>query len=253
MVGLVQAKAALVTGAGNGIERAAALALGREGARVVVADLALENAQSTAAAIIAAGGQATAIAGDVSKAHLVRSWVAEVVDTFGRIDCAFNKCWYRGTRSGGGSKLLAEWPEEGFDRMTEVNLKSVCMRDEITAMLADGLGGSIVNTSSIAGIVAHRNSAGYGAAKNGVIGLTKAAAVEYADQNIRVNALAPGYVETNMSRPLLAQSGTSLFDTIPAKRAGTPEEIAELVVWLRSDQSSYVTGQTIAADGGVVA
>jgi NAD(P)-dependent dehydrogenase (short-subunit alcohol dehydrogenase family) len=255
MAGLLEGKAALITGGARGIGRAASLAFAREGARVVVADLRGEGAQETVAMINAGGGQAVSVNGDVTKPAVVKAWVDTVVKSFGRIDCAFNNAGIAGDAVNANGKLTADWPEESFDRMIEINLKSVwlCMRDEIKAMLADGKGGAIVNTASIAGIVGLETSSAYVAAKHGVVGLTKSASLEYARKGIRVNAVCPGYIVTDMTREPMQRKGDQIMARIPFGRLGTPEDIAEMVVWLCSDRTGYVSGATYNVDGGYYA
>lgn len=255
MAGMLEGKAALITGGARGIGRAAALAFAREGARVVVSDLQADGAQETVAMINAGGGQAVSVSGDVTKPELVKAWVETVVKTFGRIDCAFNNAGISGYQVNAAGKLTADWPEESFDRMIEINLKSVwlCMRDEIHAMLADGKGGAIVNTASIAGLIGLETSSAYVAAKHGVIGLTKTAALEYARQGIRVNAVCPGYIVTDMTREPMQRKGDQIVSRIPFGRLGTPEDIAEMVVWLCSDRAGYVSGAAYNVDGCYVA
>jgi NAD(P)-dependent dehydrogenase (short-subunit alcohol dehydrogenase family) len=255
MAGMLDGKTALITGGARGIGRAAALAFAREGARVVVADLLAEGAQETVAMVNAGGGQALSVHGDVTKPDVVKSWVTTAVKTFGRIDCAFNNAGISGYQVEAAGKLTADWPEEGFDRMIEINLKSVwlCMRDEIRAMLADGKGGAIVNTASIAGLVGLETSSAYVAAKHGVIGLTKTAALEYAKSGIRVNAVCPGYIVTDMTREPMQRKGDQIMSRIPFGRLGTPEDIAEMVVWLCSDRAGYVSGASYNVDGAYFA
>lgn len=255
MAGMLEGKSALITGGARGIGRAAAVAFAREGARVVVADLLAESAQETVAMINAGGGQAVSVSGDVTKPDVVKGWVDTVVKSFGRIDCAFNNAGISGYQVDAAGKHTADWPEAGFDRMIEINLKSVwlCMRDEINAMLADGKGGAIVNTASIAGLIGLETSCGYVAAKHGVIGLTKTAALEYSKKGIRVNAVCPGYIVTEMTREPMERKGDTIMSRIPYGRLGTPEDIAEMVVWLCSDRAGYVSGASYNVDGGYYA
>jgi NAD(P)-dependent dehydrogenase (short-subunit alcohol dehydrogenase family) len=252
---MLDGKAALISGAARGIGRAAALLFAREGARVAVADLATEGAAETVAIINAAGGQAIAITADVTKAGDVDAMVQRTRDAFGRIDCAFNNAGIAAYQVGAAGAKTTEWSEDGFDRMIAVNLKGVwlAMRAEIRAFEAQGGGGAIVNMGSIAGLVGLPTSSGYVAAKHGVIGLTKTAAIEYAAAGIRVNAVCPGYIETDMTREVMQRRGEEILRSTPARRMGRAEDIAELACWLCSDRASYVTGAAYNADGGYVA
>ena len=254
MAGMLDGKSALITGGGGGIGRATALAFAREGARVAVADLVPEAAGETVALVNAAGGQAISLSGDMSKDADVRAMIDAVVGTYGRLDCAFNNAGIAGWQVDAGGKKTADWSEEAFDRMIAVNLKGVwlCMRHELPQMQAQG-GGAIVNTGSIAGLVGLPTSSAYVAAKHGVVGLTKTAALEYADANIRVNAVCPGYIRTRMTDPVMQFRGDAILAQTPLKRMGSPEEIAEMVVWLCSERASYVTGAAYNVDGGWMA
>jgi NAD(P)-dependent dehydrogenase (short-subunit alcohol dehydrogenase family) len=190
----------------------------------------------------------------MSKDGDVRAMVQTVVATYGRLDCAFNNAGISGWMIDAGGKKTAEWSEEAFDRMIAVNLKGVwlCMRHELPQMQAQG-GGAIVNTGSIAGLVGLPTSSAYVAAKHGVVGLTKTAALEYAEANIRVNAVCPGYIKTRMTDPIMELRGAAVLAQTPLKRMGNPEEIAEMVVWLSSDRASYVSGAAYNVDGGWMA
>jgi NAD(P)-dependent dehydrogenase (short-subunit alcohol dehydrogenase family) len=254
MAGLLDGKSALITGGGGGIGRATALAFAREGARVAVADLIMEAARETVALVNAAGGQAISLPGDMSKDGDVRTMIEAAVATYGRLDCAFNNAGIAGWQVDAAGKKTAEWSEEAFDRMIAVNLKGVwlCMRHELPQMQAQG-GGAIVNTGSIAGLVGLPTSSAYVAAKHGVIGLTKTAALEYADANIRINAVCPGYIQTRMTGPAMQMRGEAILAQTPLKRMGNPEEIAEMVLWLCSERASYVTGAAYNVDGGWMA
>lgn len=251
MSGMLEGKCALVTGGGSGIGRATALAFAREGARVAVADLTVGAAQQTVAQINQAGGQAISLTGDVTDAGFVEAMIASVVTTYGRIDCAFNNAGVAPHHVDARQLKTAEWSEQSFDRMIAVNLKSVwlCMKYEILRMQAQG-GGAIVNTSSILGLVALANGVAYTAAKHGVIGLTKTAALEYAQDNIRVNAVCPGFIRTPMTKETQEERSEQVIARTPLGRFGDPEEIAEMVAWLCSDRASYVTGAAYAVDGG---
>ena len=243
MAGMLDGKSTLITGGGGGIGRATALTFAREGARVAVADLMAEAARETVALVNAAGGQAISLSGDISRDADVRGMIEAVVGTYGRLDCAFNNAGIAGWQVDASGKKTAEWSEEAFDRMIAVNLKGVwlCMRHELPQMQAQG-GGAIVNTASIAGLVGLPSSSAYVAAKHGVIGLTKTAAIEYAEANIRVNAVCPGYIRTRMTQPSMQLRGEAILAHTPLKRMGNPEEIAEMVAWLCSERASYVSG-----------
>lgn len=254
MTGLLDGKSALITGGGGGIGRAAALAFAREGARVAVSDFVADSAAETVAMINQAGGQAMSIIADVTDPAQVNTMIGSVVTAYGRLDCAFNNAGIAGYQVDALGKKTHEWSEAAFDRMIAVNLKGVwlCMAAELPQMMAQG-GGAIVNTGSIAGLVGLRTSSVYVAAKHGVIGLTKTAALEYADANIRVNAVCPGYVRTRMTADIMRRRGEELMALVPFHRLGEAEEVAELVVWLCSDRASYVTGAAYNVDGGYMA
>jgi len=251
MSGLLEGKIALVTGGGNGIGRETALAFAREGARVAVADFEANAARDTVGLINGAGGQAISLSGDVTMAAAVEAMVASTVAAYGRLDCAFNNAGIAGHQVDASGKLTHEWSEASFDRMIEVNLKGVwlCMAQELRQMRANG-GGAIVNTASIAGLIGLRGSSAYVAAKHGVIGLTKSAAMEYAPDGIRVNAVCPGFISTRMTEPSREQRGEAIINRTPLGRYGEPREIAEMVVFLCSDRASYVTGAAYQVDGG---
>ncbi|HEX5455306.1 MAG TPA: glucose 1-dehydrogenase [Stellaceae bacterium] len=255
MAGMLEGKVALVTGGGGGIGRATALAMVREGARVAVADFDAAAARDTVAQINERGGQAITLAGDVSRAEDAVAMVQDTVTAYGRLDCAFNNAGIAGFQVAAAGKKTAEWSEEAFDRMIAVNLKGVwlCLREELQQMLGQGGGGAIVNTGSIAGLVGLPTSSAYVAAKHGVLGLTKTAAIEYAASGIRVNAVCPGYIETRMTEEVMRRRGDAVLAHTPLRRMGTPGEIAEMVVWLCSDRASYVTGAAYNVDGGWMA
>lgn len=246
-------KVALVTGGGSGIGRSTCLAFAQGGAKVVVVDRDVEGGEETAQLIKEGGGEAILIHADVANAADCQQMTDQAIQAYGRLDCAFNNAGVGG-RSG---KMTADYAEEDWDRVIGINLKGVwlCMRSEITQMLNQG-GGAIVNTASIAGLVGIRGTCAYIAAKHGVAGLTKAAALEYAESGIRVNAVCPGYIDTPLTRPLF-ESFDGLEDEVVARhplgRLGQPHEIAEAVAWLSSDAASFVTGHTLTVDGGYVA
>jgi NAD(P)-dependent dehydrogenase (short-subunit alcohol dehydrogenase family) len=254
MAGMLDGKVALVTGGGNGIGRETAVALAREGARLAVADFEADSARNTVALINGSGGQAISLTGDVTVAAQVKAMLDGVMAAYGRLDCAFNNAGIAGHQVNASGQLTHEWSEASFDRMIEINLKGVwlCMKHEIP-LLRSGGGGAIVNTASIAGLLGLRTSSAYVAAKHGVIGLTKTAAVEYAEEHIRVNAVCPGYIATRMTAPTRETRGEAIIARTPMRRYGEPREIAEMVVWLCSDRASYVTGAAYEVDGGLTA
>ncbi len=254
MTGMLDGKSALITGAGGGIGRAAALIFAREGARLAVADANRDAAQDTVAMVNAIGGQAISLGGDVTDDRAVQAMVHATIEAHGGLDCAFNNAGIAGYQVDASGKRTAEWSEAAFDRMIGVNLKGVwlCMKHELLHMQAHG-GGAIVNTGSIAGLVGLPTSSAYVAAKHGVLGLTKTAAIEYAPEKIRVNAVCPGYIRTKMTEEVMARRGDAILSMVPAKRMGTPEEIAELVAWLCSERASFVTGACYNVDGGYYA
>jgi NAD(P)-dependent dehydrogenase (short-subunit alcohol dehydrogenase family) len=254
MTGMLGGKVALVTGGGNGIGREAALAFAREGAHVAVADYEADSASETVALINGAGGQAISLSGDVTVAARVQAMLDGVIAAYGRLDCAFNNAGIAPHQVDAGGLKTDEWPEASFDRMIEVNLKSVwlCMKHEIPLLRAAG-GGAIVNTASVLGLMGARSAIGYVAAKHAVVGMTKAAALEYAEEGIRVNAVCPGYIVTRMTGPTRENRSEAIIARTPMRRFGEPREIAEMVVWLCSDRASFVTGASYQVDGGMTA
>ena len=254
MPGTLENKVALVTGAGSGIGRASSLVLAREGAKVVVSDINATGAEETLSIIKDQGGDGIFVHADVSKADDVRAVVSRAVTSYGRLDCAFNNAGIEGYMSG----RLHEYPEEIWDRLIDINAKGVflCLKYEIPQMLQQGCG-AIVNTASMAGLVGTRQLAAYVASKHAVVGLTKAAALEYAEDGIRVNAVCPGIIDTPMIGRLIAgrdaEFGESVHSRQPIGRLGTPDEVAETVAWLCSDAASLGTGMAMAVDGGLTA
>ncbi len=253
MTGTLEGKVALVTGAGSGIGRASALTFAREGAKVVVADVNAQGGEETVSKIKESGGDSVLVHADVSNAADVEAMVASTVEAFGRLDFAHNNA---GISNQGRGGLTHEYPEDTWDRVIDINLKGVwlCMKYEIPQMLEQG-GGAIVNTASIAGLIGLRNSGAYVASKHGVVGLTKTAALEYAQHGIRVNCVCPGYIETSMTSEALSdpERRAQIIAAEPIGRVGTPEEVAQTVVWLCSDAASFVTGHAMTVDGGYMA
>jgi len=252
MAGILEGKVALVTGGGSGIGRATAVVMAREGARVAVSDLSKEGIEATVAMINAGGGQGIAIAGDVSSEADVSNMVARTVSAYGRLDCAFNNAGISSRADSAPGTRLHEVTEPAAARMFSVNLMGVflCLKHEIAQMLKQGGGGAIVNTSSIAGLVGLPTSSHYVAAKHGVVGLTKTAALEYAQDGIRVNCVNPGYIKTPMTDDVMKSRYEEIMAKVPMRRLGGAEEIAEAVVWMCSDRASFMTGASHVVDGG---
>ena len=255
MVRKFEGKVALVTGGNVGIGRATALAFAREGAKVVIAARRVPEGEEAVRMIEETGGEAIFVKTDVSKTTEAEVLIRKVVDTYGRLDYAFNNAGVAPNRH---KVPVAEQTEEEFDRIISINLKGVwlCMRYEIPQMLKQG-GGVIVVTSSVDGLRGNAITTGaYIASKHGVIGLVKAAALEYAKAGVRVNTVCPGVIHTSRLEGAMAADPELqvIFEQrIPMGRAGTPGEIAETAVWLCSDAATYITGQTIVVDGGLIA
>lgn len=242
-------KVALVTGGAAGIGQATAEAFAAQGAKVVVSDISAEAGQAVVAGINAAGGEAVFVACDVTKADQVKALMDSVVSHYGRLDCAFNNAGIdiEGTK-------LADGNEEVFDSIIDVNVKGVwqCMRFEIPLMLAQG-GGAIVNTASVAALGAAPKMSVYSASKHAVLGLTRSAAVEYGRKGIRVNAVCPAVIDTEMFRRAVAldpRKEASAAAMHPVGRIGKAEEIAAAVLYLCSEGAAFTTGIALPVDGG---
>lgn len=243
-------KVAFVTGAASGIGRATALAFAHSGASVVVADVSEQANQETARMIEQRGGRALVVRCDVTRTEDVRDAMRQTVGTFGRLDYAFNNAGIEPRKPA----PTADYDEEEWSRIVDVNLRGVflCLKHEIPLILAQG-GGAIVNTSSGAGVIGIKGSPAYTAAKHGVIGLTRAAALDYASENLRINAVCPGYVDTPMMHRFTggtAEGRAKEISEEPVGRMARPEEIAQAVLWLCSDAAAFVIGHAMVMDGG---
>ena len=242
-------KVAIITGASRGIGATAARIFAQAGATVVLAARDADALAAVVRDIAAAGGRALAVPTDVGDPDAVAQLVARTLDAFGRLDAAFNNAGevHRPTP-------LADIPIEDFDRTSRVNVRGIflAMKNEIPAMLVGG-GGAIVNMSSTAGLGGVRGMAGYAAAKHGIIGLTKCAALDYAAQNIRVNAVAPGPIVNDRIMQLSDAARDPIVRAVPMGRIGRPEEVGRVAAWLCSDQAAFITGATIPIDGGRLA
>ena len=252
MAGLVDGKVALITGGASGIGRAAALVFAREGAKVMVTDVNTAGLEETVAMIESNGGDAFHVRCNVADDADVKSLIAHTVQHYGRLDCAFNNA---GVSPTGGR--IAEIEKPDWDRVIAINLTGVwlCMKHEINQMLQQG-GGAIVNTASIIGLVGEQRTGAYCAAKHGVVGITRTAALEYARKNIRVNAICPGSTLTPMMQAALERDPrrkAAYEASHPLGRLGTAAEMGEATVFLCSDSASYITGLALPVDGGYTA
>lgn len=248
---MLTAKVAIVTGAASGIGRAIALLYARHGAKVLVSDVQTQAGEHTAELIRQAGGDAQFVAADVSRAADCENLVRAALARHGRLDIACNNAGI-----GGALAPTADYPLEAWDQVIGVNLSGVfyCMKYQIPAMLAGG-GGAIVNIASILGAVGFATAPAYTAAKHGVIGLTRTAALEYSARGVRVNAVGPGFIRTPMIAPIEQDDAVrqQCVGWHPIGRFGEPEEVAEMVLWLSSDKAGFVTGAYLPVDGGFLA
>jgi len=247
----MKGKVAVVTGGGSGIGRASSIEFAREGARVAIADLAIEEGEKTVAMIKDMGGEAFFSNTDVSLGLEVEKFIGNVYDTYGSLEFAHNNVGTTGERAS-----TVDCTEENWEYVINTSLKSVwlCMKHEIPLMIK-GNGGAIVNTSSTAGLLGFRKGGAYAASKHGVIGLTRTAALEYAKDGIRVNAVCPGLIDTPAIQQAIGgdpETEVRFASMSPAGRMGTPEEVAKAVAWLCSEGASYINGQAIAIDGGFI-
>lgn len=242
-------KVALVTGGSFGIGRASAFAFSREGAKVIIADLDIKEGEKAVRKIKKEGGEAGFVKADVSKGNEVKEMLKRTIETYGQLDFAHNNAGILGMKA-----PTAECTEKNWDRVLNINLKGVwlCMKYEIPQMLKQG-GGAIVNTSSVLGLKGSPYFPAYVASKHGIVGLTKAAAIEYAKAGIRVNVVCPGMIKTEFVEHRLIsdpQMEARLSARAPAERMGTPEEVAEAVLWLCSREASFTFGHAMIVDGG---
>lgn len=254
MSGLLDGKSVLVTGGGSGIGRATALVAAGEGGLLTVADINVTNAEDTAETIRQDGGHAVAVEVDVCDEAQVATMVAAAELAHGRLDCAFNNAGIARGRGWTPGTLTAQTSLQAWRDVMAVNIDGVflCLREELRVMQNAG-GGAIVNTASVAGLIGLAGAAPYTASKHAVVGLTKAAALEYAQSGIRINALCPGYVTTPMTAVTGAGTDDKRMQRVPMGRYGTVDEVAQLVVWLLSERASFCTGSNFTVGGGIEA
>lgn len=252
-MGALGNKSILITGASTGIGRAAALRAAAEGALLTLCDVNDKDGETLAEEIAGSGGKAQYVHCDVTRGDDVKAAIKAAASTYGRLDGAFNNAGIEGTFTN-----IVKMTEDDYDRTVLVDLKGVwlCVKYQIEQFLKQDSSGSIVSTASVAGLIGTRGGSAYCAAKHGVVGLSKCAALEFARKKIRVNTVCPGIIQTPMVDRMLEAANLSretLIDQEPMGRLGEPQEIGEAVVWLLSDQSSFVTGVSLPVDGGFVA
>ncbi len=249
----LEGRVIIITGGSTGIGRAAARRCATEGAAIVIADINETEGAAAAAEIVAAGGRSLFVATDVTRAADAQAMVAATVAAFGRLDGACNNAGIEGDFTN-----ILKMSEANFDRTIAVDLKAVwlSMKYEIEQMMAQGHGGAIVNTASVAGLVGTRGASAYCAAKHGVVGMTRAVALEYARKRVRVNAVCPGIIRTPMLERMQHGTGqveAGMAELEPVGRLGEPREIGDAIAWLLSDEASFVTGVAMPVDGGYTA
>jgi NAD(P)-dependent dehydrogenase (short-subunit alcohol dehydrogenase family) len=244
-------KVALITGGSSGIGKATALTFARQGASVLIADLSAELGEQTAEEITQSGGKAHFVRTDVGQAGQVQKMVQEALEKFGRLDFCVNSAGIEGERT-----RTDKYSEKMFDQVMEVNVKGVwlCMQAQLPMLMKNG--GCIVNIASVAGVQGFPGHCAYSASKHAVIGLTKTAAVEFVRFNIRVNAVCPGFTQTPMVENAIQEDAAyaeKVVNSIPMRRLASAQEIADVVVFLCSEQSTFITGQAMVVDGGITA
>lgn len=250
---LLENKVALITGGSSGIGRATAISMAKEGAEVLISDVNGEGGAETVRLIENEGGTASYITADVSRTDEVKTMMDTVVHRYGKLDIAVNSAGI-----GGDLNAIHDQTEESFEQVMNINVKGLwlCMKHAIPLMLANENGGVIVNLASVAGLIGFPGGSIYSASKHAVIGLTKSAALEFASKGIRVNAVCPSFINTPMVSAMI-EDQPRLADNVsvasPMRRLGTPEEIADAILWLSSDNASFVNGIALAADGGLTA
>ncbi len=254
MAGDFSGKVAMVTGAGSGMGKATAILFAKRGAKVVVSDIDVKGGEDTVKQIKDAGGEASFVKCDVAKKEEVQALIKKTVELYGKLDCAYNNA---GINSGIGTPT-ADYKEEDWDALQAVNLKAVflCMKYELQQMLKQGNKCSIVNTSSVSGLSSHPVAPAYVSSKFGCVGLTKTAALEYAKTNVRINCVCPGPVYTALFYKVdeaIPGAAEAVKSIVPMGRAGQPEEVAECVLFLSSDEASFVTALAMTVDGGMAA